>query len=98
MLLFGSDDADAEVFYERLMQTEFDIEFDNELENNGEQQQGAKKGDSETMTKTSLSFSLGWHTWDSSIVTAQNWVDAADEAMYKQKRQYKTHTGVQKVV
>jgi hypothetical protein len=30
-------------------------------------------------------------------VTAQNWVDAADEAMYKQKRQYKKYTGAQKV-
>jgi len=103
VLLFGSDDADAEVFFERLAETSFQIEFDSEfgseLAASGASQDSSVNSESDgtTTTGATLSFSLGWHTWDSNIVTAQNWVDAADEAMYKQKRQYKKYTGAQKV-
>ena len=100
VLLFGSDDADAEVFFERLAETSFDIEFgrefDSELADSDANQDSRVNSGSDgiTTTGTSLSFSLGWHTWDANIVTAQNWVDAADEAMYKQKRQHKRHADV----
>ena len=100
VLLFGSDDADAEVFFERLAETSFDIEFgrefDSELADSDANQDSRVNSGSDgiTTTGTSLSFSLGWHTWDANIVTAQNWVDAADEAMYKQKRQHKRHAYV----
>ncbi|WP_063457182.1 sensor domain-containing diguanylate cyclase [Alteromonas stellipolaris] len=123
VLLFGSDDTDAEVFFNRLAETSFYIEFGTEIADEtaseitsetdgkikdeiaetsvtqGSRENSEIKSDSTTIprTGTSMSFSLGWRTWDSGIVTAQNWVDAADEAMYKQKRQHKKHTGAQNV-
>lgn len=87
-------------FFERLAETSFQIEFDSEfgseLAASGASQDSSVSSGSDgiTTTGTSLSFSLGWHTWDANIVTAQNWVDAADEAMYKQKRQHKRHADV----
>ena len=35
---------------------------------------------------TTLTFSAGWATWDGTISSAQDWVDAADAAMYQRKR------------
>lgn len=43
---------------------------------------------------TSLTFSYGWVSWNSTISSAQCWVDAADEAMYQRKRQRYRKTGV----
>jgi len=41
----------------------------------------------------SLTFSIGCSTWNSSIASAQGWIDAADDAMYQQKRQHTKHAG-----
>ncbi|NDV89907.1 diguanylate cyclase [Alteromonas sp. 345S023] len=40
-----------------------------------------------------LSFSLGWAEWRSDITSAQAWLDAADKAMFSQKRQHHEDAG-----
>ncbi|MDO6567444.1 diguanylate cyclase [Alteromonas sp. 1_MG-2023] len=109
LLLFGSSDAETEIFFKRLDSVSFEIKFDEEMSLSTEISKSSEAPESkeadETNTSTSnntsnsstaLSFSLGWQTWHPEIVTAQNWVDAADEAMYKQKRQHHENAGAQK--
>lgn len=48
--------------------------------------------DCETNGKIPLSFSVGISEWTPAVTNPQQWVDAADASMYKQKRQFHADT------